>query len=331
MKINLSVSIASSLLGLGALLLISSCSKEPEVEVVKKPSREVSLITDKAAEWKFGEQAYKHAGKIVEFGPRPAQSKALEQTRQYIKTELEKRKWSVKRQSFVVDTGFGKYQFVNLMARYLPEGKDLDTVWRSGHRGVIGAHIDTKKIPGLNYVGAVDAAGSVGQLIEMADFLGKYAPAMAAQVELVFFDGEEALGKNMFYESSGKDGLYGSHYYALNRNRKREFGIILDLLGQKNQKVKVPSDSPVFLYKDLMEIARRHGVEKSFGKADFPILDDHVPLEVFGTPSIDIIAEFSSTDGWWHQEGDKLDQLSVEQLGVSLRVAIDLVATQLKK
>ena len=315
----------------GTSFVVSSCTSESEVVIEKKPLREVTIITDKSDEWKFGNQAYKHADNIVGFGPRPAQSKALEKTRQYIQSELEKRSWSVKRQSFVADTSFGKYQFVNLIARYVPEGKDLNTVWRSEHRGVVGAHIDTKKIPGLNYVGAVDAAGSVGQLIEMADFMGKHAPSMAAEIELVFFDGEEALGKNMFYKSAGKDGLYGSHYYALNRNRKREFGIILDLLGQKNQKVKVPSDSPAFLYKDLMEIAGRHGVSENFGKASFPILDDHVPLSIFGTPSIDIIAEFSSDDGWWHQKGDTMDQLSVEQLGVSLRVAIDLVATQLEK
>lgn len=308
-------------------LFICNCKQIPESTVSSSVIEEnQKLLTGKGEDWQFGSIALTHAKEIVAFGPRPAESRELEMVRQYITKVMQSSGWEVKRQSFTASTPKGQMHFVNLYARFKPEGESVESVWGKRHRGVLGAHIDTKKIPGINYLGAIDAAGSVGSLLEIADFLAKYDHETAKKLEIVFFDGEEAITESMNYISSEvqKDGLYGSHYYALNRNRKRKFGIILDLLGHTNQQVMIPSDTPIALKSAYLKVVAHHQLENGFGVASYPILDDHVPLTMFGTPSIDIIAEFSSNDGWWHQAGDTVELLSKEKLANSLKVALDL-------
>lgn len=309
--------------------LVYSCEKSPELIQENVSSH---YLTDYANEWdfKFGTQSYKHAKKIVSYGPRPVQSVELEQVRRYVEKEFEQVGWVVKRQAFVTDTPKGKKQFVNLLVRYKGPGETLEQVWKKRHRGVVGAHIDSKKIKGINYLGAVDAAGAIGMLIECADYLAKYAPEIASQIEIVCFDGEEAILEDITYGSgtSVPDGLYGSHYYALNRNRKRKFGLVLDLLGHKKQRVKIPGDTPRHLAKKFNEVIIHHQLEAEFSIAKSGgIIDDHVPLNIYGTPSMDLIGEFSSKDTWWHKAGDTAEVLSEEKLGLSMKVALDLIGS----
>ena len=310
-------------------LSLLSCSSGDEDGTVEE--NKLIPATSKVKNWAYGEQSLNHAKAIVAFGPRPAESVALEKTRQYIEAELEKRGWAVQRQSFVDETPEGKKQFVNLFARY--QGKDdVKAVWTRKHKGVLGAHIDTKKIPGIEYLGAADAAASVGMVIEAGDFLAKHFPEEAKGLELVFFDGEEAIGQDMYYEAGLKDGLYGSHYYAKKRNGRRNFGVILDLLGVKDQVVRMPSDSPDRLFRLVKKIAKEHKVQDKFVKAPAPILDDHVPLNFFGCPTIDIIGEFGTDNSkWWHSEGDTLEILSEKQIGMNLKVVLDLLVGELRK
>jgi len=334
MKFNF-IKFSASFLAVSLGWTLTSCKdsqSKPVIKATESSERKTTLLTSSHENWKYGKLSYQHADKIVSFGPRPPQSKALEQTRQYLQAELEKLGWLVRRQSFVARSPKGNYQFVNLYARYGGKEGDPDKVWAKEHRGVVAAHMDSKLMKSAKFVGAVDAAAPVGMVVEMAAFLTKNSPEKAKDLELVFFDGEEGILENMVYNDQYRDGLYGSHYYALHRNRKREFGVLLDLLGIKDQKILVPSDSPPVLYKDLMEIAKAHGVEQYFGKLKSPILDDHVPLNIFGTPTIDLIGEFNpGKDGWWHQKEDTMAIVSAEQLGMNLKVVIDLVVTQLDK
>lgn len=320
-----------------SLLTLVHCSKDKESKFENEPKIYPSLLT-KEQDWKFGQQAYEHADKIVAFGPRPAESKELEQTRQYIQEQLNKRGWLVKRQDFVAQTPEGKKQFVNLYARYQAKGQSPQEVWGREHKGVLGAHIDTKKIPGLNYLGAIDAAGSVGAVIEVGDFLARTHPDKAKLLELVFFDGEEAIEENISYGAGYRDGLYGSHYYALHRNQKRNFGIVLDLLGHKNQKVDIPpvsnspGDTPARMVEVFLAAAKKHGVEKDFTvKKSGGVIDDHLPLAMFGTPSVDIIGAFSEEDDWWHDKGDVMENLSADKLGISIKIALEVLASELER
>src|SRR5215467_7861739 len=65
-----------------------------------------------------GEKALAHVRQLVDFGPRPSGSEAIEKSRHYIEDQLRRSGWQVTRQTFSDDTPRGKVQFVNLIAQF---------------------------------------------------------------------------------------------------------------------------------------------------------------------------------------------------------------------
>src|SRR4029453_723018 len=55
-----------------------------------------------------GEKALAHVQRLVDFGPRPPGSEALEKSRLYIEDQLRRSGWQIKRQAFADDTPRGK-------------------------------------------------------------------------------------------------------------------------------------------------------------------------------------------------------------------------------
>src|SRR5688500_16084848 len=143
-----------------------------------------------------GENAFAHVQAMVDFGPRPAGSEAIEKTRAYLTKQLELSGWKVERQSFTDDTPRGKVEFVNLIATFAGQ--------ESAPSFLLCSHFDTKTFDNVQFVGANDGGSNTGVLLEMARVLAQ-RPDLARKVQLVFFDGEEA------YESfTETDGLFGS-------------------------------------------------------------------------------------------------------------------------
>src|SRR5262249_36762301 len=149
-----------------------------------------------------GEKALAHVQHLVDLGPHPAGSDAIEKARGYIEAQLQHSGWQVTRQAFTDDTPRGKTHFVNLIARFPSDAKTASPSF------LLCSHYDTKLFDAIRFVGANDGGSSTGLLLELARVLGQHA-SLARRVELVFFDGEEA------YENfSETDGLYGSRYFA---------------------------------------------------------------------------------------------------------------------
>ncbi len=69
-----------------------------------------------------GENALAHVQRLVDFGPRPPGSEAIEKSRGYIENQLSLSGWQVTRQAFTDDTPRGKVRFVNLIARFRAQG-----------------------------------------------------------------------------------------------------------------------------------------------------------------------------------------------------------------
>src|SRR5437773_11223733 len=69
-----------------------------------------------------GEKALAHVQRLVDFGPRPPGSEAIEKSRDYIENQLRLVGWQVRRQAFTDDTPRGKVRFVNLVARFPAHG-----------------------------------------------------------------------------------------------------------------------------------------------------------------------------------------------------------------
>jgi hypothetical protein len=255
-----------------------------------------------------GEKALAHVQAMVDFGPRPPGSEAIEKTRAYLIKQLEAAGWKVERQSFSDDTPRGKVQFVNLIATFGAQ---------SAPSFLACSHYDTKTWDNGRFVGANDAGSSTGVLVEMARVLAD-RPAIAGKVELVFFDGEEA------YEAfTDTDGLYGSRYFAkqlVAQGRAKSFrgGILFDMVGDKSLTITLPPDSPPELARDIFASADALNLRKHFTYFDRDVTDDHTPLNEIGIPVIDLI-DFDYPP--WHTLDDTMDKLSAESLRITGSVA----------
>lgn len=307
----------------------------------------VWLSWDKAD--RHGKSAYAHTEAILACGPRPPESAGYQKAQQYLTAELAKHGWKTITQQQRRGTPAGQKTFVNLIARYQPDKLDtLADLKKLPTKGILGAHLDSKIIPGVpDFLGADDAASACGLIVELAAQLAKNHPDLAKQLEIVFFDGEEAFGENIIIPGlnappeAPEDGLFGSRAYAVTlygRKPKPQFGIVLDMVGHKNLKIAIPGDTPPALADTLMQAAEKHGHSKHFGKIQpspnnprGAVLDDHLHLNRAGVPTIDIISADFSHSHWWHQEGDNIDLISPESLTISYHVTMEMLVELLKK
>lgn len=290
----------------------------------------VEFDPGKAAYHNFsGGKALEHVEWQEALGARVAGSSQLEKTRQAIERELNKSGWDLMRQVAVQKTPFGEVEFVNLRARFtgmpaegrvLPERK-TELAWRRPVSGLLMSHYETKKFDSFQFLGANDPGSSVGTLLEMARVLAG-RPAAAEKLELVFFDGEEA-----FVDYTGEDGLYGSRHYAESlrewpEKSRPQWGVLLDMVGDKNLAIRVPRDSPAHLVGFLYAAAEDAGLRKYFGVGSRVITDDHKPLNEAGVPTIDII---DMDYAYWHTPGDTIDKLSAASLEVVGKVTLLMI------
>lgn len=268
--------------------------------------------------WKefSGEKAFAEVTKQVRVGPRPSGSRELEKARGLIETSLRGTGWAVEHQTFQEMTPRGRIEFVNLIARFPGGAKPTSP---HTQQAIVCSHYDTKRFSTIQFLGASDAASSTGALLELARVLS-LDPVLASKVELVFFDGEEAV-----VQFTGTDGLYGSRHYAgklreSNRAAQFRFGILWDMIGDKDLTITLSPDSPPDLTRDILAAADALGLRKYFGYHDRAIYDDHVPLnQVARIKTINLI-DFDYPA--WHTADDKLDQLSPESLKVVAAVTL---------
>jgi glutaminyl-peptide cyclotransferase len=256
-----------------------------------------------------GEKALAHVQRLVDLGPRPPGSGAIEKSRDYIENQLRLSGWQVTRQAFTDDTPRGKVQFLNLIARFPGQRS-------TGPSFLLCSHYDTKTFDTIRFVGANDGGSSTGLLLELGRVLGRH-PNLAAKIELVFFDGEEA-----YEHFSERDGLYGSRYFArqLGGSGAKQFrgGILFDMVGNRSLKITLPADSPAEMARDVFASAETLKLRSHFTYLDREMIDDHTPLNEIGIPTIDVI-DFSFP--WWHTAEDTMDKLSAQSLQIVGSVA----------
>src|SRR5438046_2258066 len=257
-----------------------------------------------------GEKALAHVQRLVDFGPRPSGSGAIEKSRHYIEDQLRRSGWRVTRQAFTDDTPRVKVQFVNLIAQFPNQGSAAPLF-------LLCSHYDTKTFDTIKFVGANDAGSSTGLLLELARVMGQH-PNLAGKIELVFFDGEEA-----YDHFSETDGLYGSRYFArqLQGSSAKQFrgGILFDMIGDRSLDVTLPADSPPEIARNIFAAAETLKLRSYFTYLDREMIDDHSPLNAIGIPTIDVI-DFDYPS--WHTAGDTIDKISAESLQIVGSVAL---------
>ena len=197
---------------------------------------------------------------------------------------------------------------------------------------VVGAHHDTKDIPG--FVGANDGASGVAVLLELARGLPR--PLHGPSIELVFFDAEEARGETPF-ELDGARG--SSQFVRYSRGRRQGSAalaeiramVLFDLVGDCDLELPREENSDPDLYGVFSDAASQAGGGDAspFVGTTEGILDDHIPFAQAGIPSVGLI-DFQFGPGpvpgaFWHTLQDDLHHVcarSLDAVGEAALVAI---------
>lgn len=145
---------------------------------------------------------------------------------------------------------------------------------------VVGAHYDTKDLPG--FVGANDGASGTAIAAQLARSIKRPRHT----VRFMFFDGEESPRGSDDFE---QDGLRGSRVAADAFADARAM-VLLDFVGDRRLSIPREANSNPGLWRKLRAAAQRVGAGRVFPERGAgPVLDDHIPFQDAGVPSIDLI------------------------------------------
>jgi glutaminyl-peptide cyclotransferase len=185
---------------------------------------------------------------------------------------------------------------------------------------VVGAHYDTKDIPG--FVGANDGAGGVATVLELSRALRQGRRACEREIRFVMFDGEESPAGSPD-AAFLRDGLRGSKAYAAAHARELAAVVVVDFVADRDLAIQRESGSSAALWRLLRASARRAGTIDAFppGTGGL-ILDDHTPFAERGVPSIDLI-DFDYP--WWHTPEDDLDKVSARSLDQAGEALVEML------
>jgi len=147
---------------------------------------------------------------------------------------------------------------------------------------VVGAHYDTKDIPG--FVGANDGASGTAVVAQLARTIRRPRHT----IRFIFFDGEEAP-RGVEDGDFERYGLRGSKVAARQFSDARAM-VLLDFVGDKNLAIRREQYSNAGLWARLRAAAERVGTQSVFPSTSQGfVLDDHIPFIRRGVPSIDLI------------------------------------------
>jgi glutaminyl-peptide cyclotransferase len=192
---------------------------------------------------------------------------------------------------------------------------------RGGSRSyvVVGAHYDTKDIPG--FVGANDGASGTATVVQLARELRGTRPAKT--LVFILFDGEESPGPGDDGDFL-RTGLRGSKA-AVRRYAGAEAMVLLDFVGDRRLRIPREELSNRRLWSQLRAAARRVGAARVFppSSAD-AVYDDHVPFRRRGIPAIDLI-DFDFP--CWHRRCDNMSAVSERSLDLVGETVYELLAS----
>ncbi len=273
-----------------------------------------------------GARAYGYLKQLCDLGPRPAGTEVNNRQRQLVSDHFVKYGATVKEQPFRTRhplTG-KRVDMANLVGSWHPEKLQ---------RVVLSAHYDTRPEPDeevdpvrhkMPFLGANDGASGVALLMELAHHLNDSKCPWG--VDLVLFDGEELV-----YGNNPRQGEYflGSKEFArryadqLERGRPKfryVAGFVLDMVGgtnlalaQEPNSLKLAPD----LVREVWGVARQLGAKSFRFTEGREVLDDHLPLNNVGIPTIDII-DFDYP--YWHKADDLPENCSAQSLAEVGRV-----------
>lgn len=295
----------------------AATSASPTKEAAPGEAAPAEPVADRVKRPVFdGARAFSLIEKQCEFGPRPVGSAPHKKTRDWLVAEMEK----LADKTIAQDFTYRGMPLTNVIGIFNPEAK---------RQVLLCAHWDTRPVADMEIdpakkrqpiLGANDGGSGVAVLLELARNFKEQKPDVG--VVIVLFDGED-------YGNFERDeGVFlGSKHYARNlAGTKPEFGILLDMVGDKD--LRIPREGYSEQYAPgtnakVFRIARELGYASIFvDELGQHIQDDHLPLNRARIPTIDLI-DFDY--GAWHTLDDKPDQCSAKSLEVVGNVIAELV------
>jgi hypothetical protein len=263
------------------------------------------------------ERAFADLKVQCEFGPRVPGSIAHQKTQEYLFATLKKLAQEVALQPFEFSQGNKTVKMNNILARFGEGG---------GETLLLAAHWDTRPFADQDpnpanrnkpILGANDGASGVAVLLEVARALKSNPPPR--QVIIALFDGED-------YGRTASTMFLGSTHFARHTGRwKADYGILLDMVGDRNLELPMEQNSwnaDRYLTEAIWRRAEEMGLSAFQRRRGPAIMDDHLPLIRAGVPTVDII-DFDYPH--WHTVGDTPDKCSPESLEVVGQLVLSIV------
>lgn len=298
-------------------ILFLCCGKETPKEEVEeqfalKPMANTPVFNS--------DNAFGYVEKQLSFGPRNPNSPAHQQALVFLESEMKRFADKVTLQNFSYP-GYNDeiLNLTNVIASFNPAAQNrifLCAHWDSRPRA------DKDKNPALvdkPILAANDGASGVAVLLELARLLKENKVQIG--IDLILFDGED-YGK----ESDLQNYLLGSKYFAANlpKDYKPAFGILLDLVGDKEAKFYKETNSMMYApdVVDMIWSTASLLNATTFSNLEGDgIYDDHIPLNQVGIRTVnivdaDLIGANSAVErrNYWHTHKDTLENISKETL-----------------
>jgi len=272
-----------------------------------------------------GERAMQYLIDQVDFGPRVPGSTASQTCREFIKVHFDSLGFSIDSQSFMFLDPYSLTDtpLVNLIASFTATEDEAPSI-------VLMAHYDSR--PRTDYAvdkslldqpidGANDGASGVAVLMEIGNLFAETPPP--CNVDIVMSDGED-WGKPRDHDHY----LLGArHFSAQGIRGKYDIGLVVDLIGDANQEIYREKYSQRFnpeLNDLVWNTASELNITTFLDSTKHTVLDDHIPLNVGGIPTI-VIIDFDYP--YWHTEFDTPDKCSAESLENVGRVLAKIIYT----
>lgn len=246
------------------------------------------------------DRAFKDLEYQVNQGPRIPGSQSHQIVGEWIQSELIKNDWNTE----IQETTRNDKPVRNIIAR---RGSQRPAI-------LIGAHYDSRLIADQDTEpsnqnkpvhGANDGASGVAVLMELSRTL---PTSIDNEIWLVFFDTEDQGN------IPGWSWIMGSESFANSLTYRPDYVVILDMIGDKDLNIYYEKNSNPDLLKQIWSSASSLGYADYFiPEYKFSILDDHIPFNKLGIPSVDII-DFDYN--YWHTTQDTIDKCSPESLKI---------------
>jgi len=261
-----------------------------------------------------------HLTEQCDFGPRDPGSIGHLKTKRYLLDKLSQSTDLVRVQDFVYHDSASNLDLnlANVIASFYPENRK---------RILLAAHWDTRPFADEEsnstlrdkpILGANDGASGVAVLLEIASILSQRVPKYG--VDIVLFDGED------WGRKTSSDMCLGSRYFAGHMGEYHpEFGILLDMIGDKNLRIYKEGYSIRYAPKTVNFVwskARKLKLDCFADSVKYTLVDDHIPLIEAGISCIDII-DFDYP--YWHTLQDTPDKCSAESLEKIGRLLIEVL------